>query len=261
MVHFLELGFAADAVGLEIGYAGLQVVALVADLADAAVIFADFLGASQEMFARFAEQVVGGGGARLQRVEAHALAGQFVVVALVALVERADQTGAFVVHFGEIAFDMAQAALRGAQAGFGLGQLARQARRVGIHLVERGLLGALLVVGHQQALARGVKVGFKGDDALVQSGEALVETAVFLAQRLALAGFLRQPAFQIGDLGAAGGDIDGDLGLGRFDRAQKALRGGQFLAQRAAFVLEMRRLLFEFGDFVAQLAVGGAGVV
>ena len=213
------------------------------------------------MLARLDQQLFGRGGARLQRVEAHALAGELVLVTLVGFVERADQPRAFVVDLGEIGFDVAQAALRGVQARLGLGQLARQPGGFGARLVERGLLRALLVLGHQQALARGVEIGFERDDALVGGGEPLVEPAVLLAQRLDFAGLLREAGFQVDDLGAAGGDIDGDLGLGGFDRAQQVLRGGEFLAQRAALLVGRRRLLLQLGDLVAQLAVGGAGVV
>ena len=72
---------------------------------------------------------------------------------------------------------------------------------------------------------------------------------------------MREPRFQVDDLGAAGGDIDGDLGPGGFRRVQLVLRGGEFLAQRPAFGFGRRRFLLQFGDLVAQLAVGGAGIV
>ena len=92
-----------------------------------------------------------------------ALAGDLVVMAFLGFVERADKAIAFGGDLGEIGFDVAQPALRGVQAGFGLGQFARQARRFGAGLVERSLLRALFVFGHQQALARAVEVGFERD--------------------------------------------------------------------------------------------------
>jgi hypothetical protein len=122
-------------------------------------------------------------------------------------------------------------------------------------------LRALLVLGHQQPLARGIEVGFERDNSLVGGGQPFVEPAIFFAQRLVFTGLLREALLQLGDLGTAGGDIDGDLGLGGLGRAQQALRGGELLAQRLAFLVGRRRLLLQFGDFVAQLAVGGAGIV
>ena len=185
LIDLLELGFALDALGFEIGHARLQGVALVRDVADAPVVAADLLGAGEQMLARLAQQLFGRRRARLQGVEAHALAGEFVLVTLVGLVERADQPRAFVIHLGEIGFDVAQAALRGVEARLGLGQLARQAGGFRARLVERALLRALLVLGHQQALARGIEIGFERDDALVGGDQPLVEPAVLLAQRLA----------------------------------------------------------------------------
>ena len=108
--------------------------------------------------------------ARLQRFEPHALAGAFVLVTFVGLVEGRGEAGAFGVGFDEIGFDVAQAALRGVEAGFGFGQLARQAGGFGARFVERGLLRALFVLGHQQPLARGIDIGFERDDALVGGG-------------------------------------------------------------------------------------------
>ncbi len=157
---------------------------------------------------------------------------------LVGLVERRHQARALGAHFGEIRLDMAQAALRRGQTRLGLGQLARQTGGVGARFVERHLLRALLVFGHQQPLARGVDVGFDRDDALVGGGKPLVEAVVLVAQRFVLAGFLRQTLLQFGDLRAAGGDVDGDLSLGGFGVAQQALRGGEFLAQRLALLVE-----------------------
>ena len=72
---------------------------------------------------------------------------------------------------------------------------------------------------------------------------------------------MREPAFEIGDLRAAGGDVDGDLGFGGFRGLQLALGRCQLLAQAAAFVFGGGGFLFQLGRLAAQLAVGGAGIV
>ena len=151
--------------------------------------------------------------------------------------------------------------MRGVERGLGLGQLALQPRGLCARLVEHDLLRALLVLGHQQFLARIVEIGFERDDALVGGGEPLVEPAVLLAQRLAFADFLRELGVEVGDLRAPGGDVDGDLGAGRFRRAQQILRIGEFVAQIVALALRGGEFLLVVGEFVAQLAVGGAGIV
>ena len=102
---------------------------------------------------------------------------------------------------------------------------------------------------------------FKRDDALVGIGQPLIEPAVFLAQCLAFAGLLRKPGFEIDDLRAPGGNIDGDFSLGGFQRAQKVLGCGELLAQRLTFFFREARFLFQLGDFVAQFAVSGARIV
>ena len=186
------------------------------DVADAPVVVADLLGAGEQMLARLAQQLFGRRRARLQASKRMrwlvSSCSWRSLASSSALTSRARS----LFDLGEIGFDVAQAALRGVEARLGLGQLARQPGGLRARLVERSLLRALLVLGHQQALARGVEIGFERDDALVGDGEPLVEPAVLLAQRLAFAGLLREPGFQVDDLGAAGGDIDGDLGLGGF---------------------------------------------
>jgi hypothetical protein len=151
-------------------------------------------------------------------------------VALVGLFERGCEPGALAGRVGEVRFDLAQAALHGVEAGFGLRQLARQSRAFRARVAEQGLLRALFVVGQRQPLARGIEVGFKRDHALVGGDQPFVEAAVLFAQRIGFAGLLRETRFQVGDLGAARGDVDGDFGPGRFQRAQLGLRGGEVLA-------------------------------
>ena len=128
------------------------------------------------------------------------------LVALVGLFDRGCEPGALAGRVGEVRFDLAQAALNGVETGFCLRQLARQ------------------------PLARGIEVGFKRDHALVGGDQPFVEAAVLLAQRIGFAGLLRETRFQVGDLGAARVDVDGDFGPGRFQRAQLGLRGGEVLA-------------------------------
>ena len=165
--------------------------------------------------------------------------------------------------FGEIGFDVTQAALHGVEARFGFGQLARQARGFGARLVEQDLLRALFVLGHQQALARGVEVGFERDDALVGGDQPFVEAAVLLAQRDGISPVsCARRDFQIGDLGARG------------RRYRWRSRPWWFPAVRSRLCVVARswrsawhslsdggQLLLEVADLVAQLAVGGAGIV
>ena len=181
---------------------------------------------------------------------------------LVGLVERGDQPRAFGVDLGEIGFDVAQAALRGVEAGLGLGQLARQPGGVGARLVERGLLRALLVLGHQQALARGIEVGFERDDALVGDGEPFVEPAVFLAQRLC---FRRSPASRRGSrstIWARRAAISMAISalVVSVVRSRLCVVASSWRSALHSLV-GRRRFLLQFGDLVAQLAVGGAGIV
>jgi hypothetical protein len=123
------------------------------------------------------------------------------------------------------------------------------------------LLGALFVLGDQQALARAVEIGFERDDVLVGGGEPFVEADVLVAQRLCLADLLRELHFQIDDLCAARRDINGDFGASCFCHAQQALRVGEVLTQVAALLLRNGERFLQFGGLVAQLAVGGAGIV
>ena len=125
--------------------------------------------------------------------------------------------------------------MRGVQARFGFRQLAGESRGFGTGLVEQGLLRALFVLGHQQALARGIEIGFERNDALVGGGKPLVEPLVLLAQRLGLAGLSCELRFQLDDLSAAGGDFDGRLGAGGFSGAQQIPRVEEVLAQVLAF--------------------------
>ena len=193
--------------------------------------------------------------------EAHVLAGAVALVALVDLVQRGDQPGTLDIGFVDGGFGVAQAALHGVEARFGFGQLARHAGDFGARFVELALLRAFFVVGDQQPLARGAEIGFERDHAFFGDHQPLVEAAVFVAQGGAFAGALRQIRFEIGDLRARGGEIDGEVGLGRLQRAQQALRGGEILAQRLTVALRCRQLLLEIADLVAQFAVRGARIV
>ena len=73
-----------------------------------------------------------------------------------------------------------------------------------------------------------------------------------------LAGFLGEARFQVDDLRAPRSNIDRDFGFRGLTSAQQILRRGQFLAKRLTFPFRKRCLLLQFGDFVAQLAIGGA---
>src|SRR5262249_49400010 len=97
-----------------------------------------------------------------------------------------------------------------------------------------------------------------GGHPLVGTGQTFVEPAVLLAQRLAFAGFLSEARFQGDDLRAPRSNIDRDFGFRGLKSPQQILRRGQFLAKRLAVLFRKRWLLVQFGDFVAQLAVGGA---
>ena len=78
---------------------------------------------------------------------------------------------------------------------------------------------------------------FKPRYALVGRRQPFVQTAIFLAQRLSFACLLRKPRFEIDDLRAPGGNVDGNLGLCGFKRSQQVLRRGELLAQRLTFFL------------------------
>src|ERR1039458_250401 len=72
---------------------------------------------------------------------------------------------------------------------------------------------------------------------------------------------LREIRFQIGDLRAPGGEVDGEIGLGRFQRMQQTLRGGKILALRLAFAFRGGQFFLDVADLVAQFTVGGARIV
>ena len=156
LLEFGVLRLARDALGAEFGEPRLQAVALVRQIAGAPVLLAQVLGAGEQVLARFAQQLLARLRARLQRVEAGALAGDFVLVALVGFVERAGQARALDRDLGEVGFHVAQPALHGGERRFGLGHFARQPRGLGARFVEESELRAFLVLGHRQALTRAV---------------------------------------------------------------------------------------------------------
>jgi hypothetical protein len=115
---------AVDAVGVDVGEPRTQGVALKRKPAHAPVAIAELLGAGEQVAARLAQQPLGRAGARLQGLEARALVGALMLVALVGLLEGARKPRAFGVQLGEIGFDLAQPALRGVQTRLHFGQLA-----------------------------------------------------------------------------------------------------------------------------------------
>lgn len=119
----------------------------------------------------------------------------------------------------------------------------------------------LFVLAHLQSLTGSVEVRFKRGHTLAGVLQPFVKPAILFAQRVAFAGLLRQPRFQIGDLCTAVGNVDGNLGPGCFGRLQQTLRSREFLAQSTVFALDDIRSLFKIGRFVTQLAIGRARVV
>jgi hypothetical protein len=186
--------------------------------------------------------------ARASKASNRALAGHFVFASGIGLFKRAGEPRALGIHLGEIGLHVTQAALRGVEARFGFGQLARQSCGFRARSVERGLLRALFVLKHQQPLAPGIEFGFERDDALLGGGEPLVEPAVLVAQRVGFPGLLRQARFQIGDLHAAQATRPGlpvQLVRGGGSRAGIGFRTSKFFSSSATSL---------------RLAVGGAGV-
>lgn len=188
------------------------------------------------------------------RVEPHALSGEFVLVSLVRLIQSTDKPRPFCVQLGNCAVHVTQPPLRGREAGFGLGQLAREAGRFGADLVERNLLGALFVFEHQQTLARPVEFGFECHHAPVCGRKPLIEPAVFFAQSLAFAGLLSKSCLEVNDLRASCSNIDGDLCFRGFERSKQVLRRRKLLTQRLTFFFRKFGLFLELSNFVAQLA-------
>ena len=225
LVDLLELGFALDALGLEVGHACLQGIAFKRKFAGTTIIGSDLVCSRQQVLARLAEQFFTRGGACLQSVETHALGRDFVLVALVRFIERSRKPRPFGIKFGDSAFHMAQTPLRRCQTGLGLDEFAGDAGDFGAHFVERNLLRPLFVFEHQQPLARSIELGFERHHALIRCRKPLIKPAVFFAQRLAFAGLLGKPRFEIDDLRAPCGDIDGDLCFRSLERTKQVLRG------------------------------------
>ena len=119
----------------------------------------------------------------------------------------------------------------------------------------------LFVFEHQQPLARSIELEFKRHHALIGCRKPLIKPAVFFTKRLAFAGLLGKPRFEIDDLRAPCGDIDGDLCFRSLERTQQVLRRRKLLTQRLTFLFRKVGLFLEFGNLVAQLAVSGARVV
>ncbi len=113
--------------------------------------------------------------------------------ALVGFLQRAGEPRALGRQLREIGLHVPQPALRGVEAGFRLGKLARKARRFRARLFQHGLLCVLFVLAHLQPLAGAIEIRFEGRDALAGILQTLVEPAVLFAQRVVLACLLRQP--------------------------------------------------------------------
>ena len=235
LVGLFVFGFVFDERGLQIGNPLLQFIALGRDFAVTPVVFADLFGAGEQQLARVRHHLFERRRARLQRVEPHVLAGALALVTLVELVEGGDKPGALDARFVDARFRVTQTALHRVEARFGFGHLARQARGLHARFVEQDMLRALLIIGYQQPLTRGGDIGFERDNALFGGDQPFIEPAVLLAQCEAFPRPLREIRFQIGDLRAPGGEVDGEIGLGRFQRMQQTLRGGKILALRLAF--------------------------
>ena len=164
-----------------------------------------------QVLPRFGQQPLGGGGARLQRVEPHVEAVALGLVLFLGLVERGGEAAAFGIGFGEARLDLAELGAGRGQRVLALGQAAGEAGGLVERLVDGELQRALLVFQQRQLLARGGKFAFEFDDALFGGVELILQRAAVFAQAAALRGFLRQLALEFGDLGVAGGDVVGQL--------------------------------------------------
>jgi hypothetical protein len=88
----------------EFGNAGLQRITFQRKLAGPAVVCANFVGACEQMLARFAQQLFACSGPRMQGLEAHALRGELVRVAFVGFVQCIGNPRTFVAQLGHIPF-------------------------------------------------------------------------------------------------------------------------------------------------------------
>ena len=158
-----------------------------------------------------AEQALGGGGARLQRVEPHVEAVALGLVLFLGFVERGGEPAAFGVGLGEARLDLAELRARGGQRVLAFGQAAGEAGGLVERLIDRDLQRALLVFEQRQLLARAGELAFELDVALFGDVELLFEDAAAFGQRAALRAFLRELALDLDDLRVARVDLVGQF--------------------------------------------------
>ena len=206
--------------------------------------------------------------ARLQGLEARALVGALVLVALVGLVEgKGPAPCARSESSAKIALDVAQPALRAERAlsPAWVSAGCRQAGGFRAGLVEHCFAGRAFRLPLSTGAGARVEVGFKSAiDALVERRRGVRRAAGFpRAAPGSRPVSCASRAFEIDDLGAAGGDVDGDLGAGCLRRAAAGcVRCWRVLAQVCHHsVCCGGELSFQARRLASQLAVGGAAVV
>ena len=197
----------------------------------------------------------------MQRLEPRVLRGQFLAARLVGVLERGRQPDPLGLRFGETGFHPLEPGLRRGERVVQVEQAARHLRRVVERLVEHRLHGAALLVRQQEFLRGGGGLGFEPGHFLVGRGGALGGVPAFVARRLQVDRLLLHGALQLGDLGAARGELGELFGLGRFERLDALLGDGQHLAQPDAFAVERRGLPLGVDQVLALLAVGDPRVV
>ena len=128
-------------------------------------------------------------------------------------------------------------------------------RKLAVRLVERGLNRGALLERLHRLLLRGPGLALKLHHPPVGRGDALDVPAVFLAALLQIRALRLHVALQLGDLGAACGELGELLGFGLFVSGDGLLRRGQDVPQAQRFRFKGPGLLLGVGQVFAQLVL------